>query len=319
MFCAATLLPKGLRATSNAALYCGASVDFVDLDPNTFNMCAKSLEKKLKTAKKLPKIVVPVLFSGLPCDMEQIHALSKEYDFKIVEDASHAIGGSYQGTKTGNCAYSDITVLSFHPVKIITTGEGGACTTRDPELAVKLQELRSHGITKDPARMDGESEGGWYYQQTDLGYNYRITDIQCALGASQMDSLDEFIKTRRAKVAYYFDQFEKADLPLLMPTGDKDQSSWHLFVIRIDTTKTNKTRRQLYDHMIDQNIGVNVHYIPVHLQPYYKDLGFKVGDFPNAEEYYDNCLTIPLYYDLKQSEQDYIIQSLKEFFSERSF
>jgi UDP-4-amino-4,6-dideoxy-N-acetyl-beta-L-altrosamine transaminase len=309
--------PNTFVATSNAALYCGATVDFVDLEPKTFNICVKSLEKKLKSTKKLPKIVVPVLFSGLPCNMEAIHALSKEYGFKIVEDASHAIGGSYKNTKTGSCAYSDITVLSFHPVKIITTGEGGACTTQDPELAIKMQELRSHGITKNPARMIGETEGGWYYQQTDLGYNYRITDIQCALGASQMDSLDEFIKTRRTKVAYYFDEFKKADLPLLMPTNDADQSSWHLFVIRIDPTKTNKNRRQLYDHMIAQNIGVNVHYIPVHLQPYYKDLGFKASDFPNAEEYYDHCLTIPLYYDLTQDEQDYIIQCLKDFFDEK--
>ncbi len=310
-------VPNTFVATSNAALYCGAAVNFVDINPNTFNMCVESLKKKLKNAKKIPKIVVPVLFSGLPCDMEQIHALSKEYGFKIVEDASHAIGGSYKDTKTGNCAYSDITVLSFHPVKIITTGEGGACTTQDPELAIKMQELRSHGITKDPTRMDGETEGGWYYQQTDLGYNYRITDIQCALGASQMNSLDKFINARRKKVAYYFDKLEEANLPLLMPTNDTNQSSWHLFIIRLDVSKTDKTRRQLYDHMIAQNIGVNVHYIPVHLQPYYKNLGFKAGDFPNAEEYYDACLTIPLYYDLKQEEQDYIVQSLKEFFDEK--
>lgn len=304
--------PNTFVASANAALYCGATVDFVDIDPKSYNISITCLEEKLKTAKsanKLPKIVTAVHFSGQSCDMKSIYELSRTYGFAIVEDASHAIGGSYRDTPVGCCRYSDAAVFSFHPVKIITTGEGGLVTTNNSELYEKMTRLRSHGITRDSDKMTEPSHGPWYYQQLDLGWNYRMTDLQAALGYSQMTRLEEFVSRRTRLARRYNDLL--ASLPLSTPWETSDaNSSWHLYVVRLDGQKSQITHRQLFESMRGAGIGVNLHYIPVHIQPYYKRLGFKMGDFPEAEKYYSEAMSLPLYFGLSDDTQDSIAETL---------
>lgn len=305
--------PNTFVATANCARHCGADVDFVDIDSRTYNMSADELERKLAAAEqqgRLPKVVIPVHFAGEPCDMERIGELAKRYGFYVIEDASHAVGARYRDTVVGSCAHSDITVFSFHPVKIITTGEGGMALTRNSELYERMQLLRSHGITREPSKMKVEPEGDWYYQQLDLGYNYRMTDIQAALGASQMRRLDVFT-ARRHELAYRYD-VALADLPVALPTRDsRNRSALHLYVIRVRADRPDRTRRQVFDALRIAGIGVHVHYIPVHLQPYYHALGFEAGDFPKTERYYAEALSLPLYPGLMEDEQDTVMRILR--------
>ena len=303
--------PISFVASANCALYCGAQVDFVDICSITYNMDVNKLSEKLKLAEInncLPKVVIPVHFAGHACDMKKIKELADQYHFKIIEDASHAIGGKYLGKPIGNCNYSDITVFSFHPVKIITTGEGGVCTTNSPELSEKIKMLRTHGITRDPKQMAAKDEGDWYYEQIHLGYNYRITDIQCALGISQLKKVDVFVK-RRADLVERYNEILKT-LPLIKPTElEYATSSHHLYVIRLDREKTRKTRRKIFDELRSAGIGVNVHYIPIYKQPYYKKI--KVfGEFPVSEFYYETAITLPLYPEL--NEINFISKKLHE-------
>ncbi|MBE1294808.1 UDP-4-amino-4,6-dideoxy-N-acetyl-beta-L-altrosamine transaminase [Phycobacter azelaicus] len=303
--------PNTFVATSNAALYCGASVDFIDIDPDTYVMCLDTLEARLKAAAKtraLPKVVVPVHFAGQSCDMERLGALADTYGFRVVEDASHAIGGSYRGAPVGNCAHSDICVFSFHPVKIVTTAEGGVATTRDPDLATRLTELRSHGITRDPARMLGQSHGPWYYEQISLGYNYRITDLQAALGVSQMSRLADYTAARHARRKVY-DQ-ALADLPVKLPHQPNFQhSGLHLYPVLLrDEAPVN--REVAFDQLRALGIGVNVLYIPVYLQPYYAKLGFEAGLCPVAEDYYARMLALPMYAKLTEEEQSTVVAAM---------
>ena len=296
--------PNSFVASANCALYCGAKVDFVDIDPNTYNMSPDALEEKLKTGI-VPKVVIPVHFAGQSCEMEKIRELGHKYGFKIIEDASHAIGGSYKDSKIGSCEFSDICVFSFHPVKIITTAEGGMAVTNDDELARKMQSLRSHGITRD-----GMKEP-WEYEQRELGFNYRITDIQAALGASQLTRLDEFIERRHAIAARY--DAELGDLEMATPFQHPDtRSAYHLYPIVLDEAKR---RGEVFKKLREVGIGVNVHYIPIHTQPYYKALGFKKGDFPESEEYYKAAISIPMYYDLDEEKQGIVIAALREALS----
>lgn len=306
--------PNTFVASANCALYCGAQVDFVDTDPQTYNLCANKLEQKLIQAKKdnkLPKIVVPVHLTGQPCDMVAIHALGQKYGFKIIEDASHAIGGQYKGEPIGNGRYSDITVFSFHPVKIITTAEGGMALTNSDELATRLGLLRSHGITRDPALMTQPMDGPWYYQQVTLGYNYRMTDMQAALGVSQMTRLAHYVG-RRHEIADRYNEL-LADLPLTLPWQHPDSySAYHLYVIRLQLDKINTTHLKVFEALRAKNIMVNLHYIPVHLQPYYQKMGFKLGDFPQAEQYYREAISIPMHAKLTHAEQDFVVSVLRE-------
>ncbi|WP_335038497.1 UDP-4-amino-4,6-dideoxy-N-acetyl-beta-L-altrosamine transaminase [Nostoc sp.] len=306
--------PNTFVASANCGLYCGAKVDFVDINPNTYNLSVDELESKLAEAEKqgcLPKILIPVHFAGQSCEMEQIAALSQRYGFKIIEDASHAIGGSYQGQPIGSCQFSDMAVFSFHPVKIITTGEGGMMLTNQEELYQRLIRLRSHGITRNPDLMQGECHGSWYYQQLELGFNYRMTDIQAALGSSQLQRLDKFVERRRL-IAQRYNQLLQ-DLSLMLPWQHPDsESSWHLYVIRLKLDKINKTHRQIFEELRSTGVGVNLHYIPVHTQPYYQKLGFQLGDFPQVEQYYEEAITIPLYYGLNEESQDKVVISLRE-------
>ena len=306
--------PITFVASANCALYCGATVDFVDIDSQTYNLSVQSLKQKLETAKKqdkLPKVVIPVHLCGQPCDMATIYKLSQEYGFSIIEDASHAIGGSYQSKPIGNCQYSDITIFSFHPVKIITTAEGGVATTNSDELAQKMDLLRSHGITRDTELMTHEPDGPWYYQQVDLGFNYRMTELQAALGVSQMKRLNDITK-KRHEVAKRYNELLK-DLPLMTPYQDSQgHSGLHLYVIRLDTNNINVTHKKVFEMLRTANIGVNVHYIPVHLQPYYKSkLGFEEGDFPESEAYYSQAISLPMYPELSEEEQVYVVQILR--------
>jgi UDP-4-amino-4,6-dideoxy-N-acetyl-beta-L-altrosamine transaminase len=306
--------PNSFVASANCGLYCGAKVDFVDIDPKTYNLSAKELEKKLIQARQddnLPKIVIPVHFAGQSCDMKKIHSLSQEYGFKIVEDASHAIGGKYLNQSIGSCQYSDITVFSFHPVKIITTAEGGLATTNDKELLARMQLFRSHGITRDPELMTKEAEGGWYYQQVGLGFNYRMTELQAALGISQMERLDKFVAARY-QCQLRYDELLK-DLPLITPHQSSDNcSALHLYPIKIDIAKIKKTRIEVFKALRKNGIGVNVHYIPIHTQPYFKNMGFKKGDYPYAESYYESTISIPIFQELTIEMQDEVINVLKK-------
>tara|TARA_R110002073_G_scaffold206713_1_gene366456 strand:+ start:1667 stop:2824 length:1158 start_codon:yes stop_codon:yes gene_type:complete len=306
--------PNTFVASSNCGLYCGAQVDFVDIDPRTYNLCPQELEKKLVLAEqtgKLPKIVVPVHFSGQPCDMEAIHGLSKKYGFKIIEDASHAIGGKYKGEPIGNCHYSDIAVFSFHPVKIVTTAEGGMAVTNDAELSEKLELLRSHGITRDTSLMAKPVDGPWYYEQIDLGFNYRMTDLQAALGVSQMQRLDSFV-TKRHELAQRYNELLE-DLPITLPwQHDDSYSGLHLYVIRLQLDKIDKTHLEVFEGMRAAGILVNLHYIPVHMQPYYQDLGFEVGQFPQAEQYYKEAISLPMFPTMKDEQQGRVISMLRE-------
>jgi len=301
-------------ASANCALYCSAQVDFVDIDHRTYNLCPHKLEEKLREAEKvgkLPKIVVPVHFAGQPCDMAAIHALGQKFGFKIIEDASHAIGGKYKGEPIGNCRYSDITVFSFHPVKIITTAEGGMALTNSDEIAIRMGLLRSHGITRTPSLMTQGMEGPWYYQQVALGYNYRMTDIQAALGVSQMQRLTQYVASRH-KIAARYNQL-LADLPLTLPWQHPDgYSACHLYVIRLQLGNIQRSHLQVFESLRAKDIMVNLHYIPVHTQPYYQRMGFKKGDFPEAERYYSEAISIPMHPMLTRKEQDYVIASLKE-------
>ena len=304
--------PISFVASANCALYCGADVDFVDIDPVSYNLSVVRLEEKLEHAKKenkLPKAIIPVHFCGQPCDMSSIFKLSKQYGFKIIEDASHAIGGKYKGEPIGNCKYSDITVFSFHPVKIITTGEGGMAVTNNLELANKMQSLRSHGITRDPDKMTHLPDGQWYYQQTELGFNYRMTDIQAALGNSQMSRLDEFVAKRHELCDRY--NHLLSSLPIVLPFQNGDgYSGMHLYVIRLKLNEMHISHKQVFDNLRKMGVGVNLHYIPIHTQPYYLKMGFKRGDFPQSETYYSEAISLPMYPGLASDDQMRVVQSL---------
>ncbi|MCW8328227.1 UDP-4-amino-4,6-dideoxy-N-acetyl-beta-L-altrosamine transaminase [Photobacterium sp. SDRW27] len=305
--------PITFVASANCGLYCGARVDFVDIDPKTYNMCAVALEAKLKLAQQnncLPKVVVPVHLCGQPCDMKAIRGLAEQYGFAIIEDASHAIGGRYEGDPVGNCKYSDITVFSFHPVKIVTTAEGGAALTNSAELAQKMDLLRSHGVTRDESLMTIESHGGWYYQQVELGYNYRMTELQAALGVSQMTRLDDFVEARH-RLAKRYNQL-LAELPVTLPYQlPGTYSGLHLYVIRLDLDKITKTHREVFDSLRQNGIGVNLHYIPVHTQPYYQEMGFKLGDYPHAEHYYREAISLPMFHLMTEQQQDEVVRVLR--------
>ncbi len=304
--------PVTFVASANCGLYCGAGVDFVDIDPLTYNLCPKALEAKLIRAKetdRLPKVLVAVHLCGQPCDMAAINVLSSRYGFKIIEDASHAIGGKYKGEFIGNCRYSDITVFSFHPVKIITTAEGGLATTNNPDLAHRMELLRSHGITRDPAYMTHVPDGPWFYQQIDLGYNYRMTDLQAALGVSQMKRLDSYVAQRHLLSDRYDKLLE--GFPVTTPKQNFDgYSGLHLYVIRLHLDQINKTHREIFEGLRQAGIGVNLHYIPVHTHPYYQQMGFKAEDFPQAERYYSEAISLPMYQTLTTAEQDKVVGAL---------
>jgi len=306
--------PNSFVASANCGLYCGAKVDFVDIDPRTYNLSAKELEKKLIQAKKsnkLPKIVIPVHFAGQSCNMKKIHSLSQEYGFKIIEDASHAIGGKYLDKPIGSCQYSDITVFSFHPVKIITTAEGGLAITNDERLSERMQLFRSHGITRDESLMTARVDGAWYYQQVGLGFNYRMTELQAALGVSQMNRLDEFIAKRHILQERYDSLLDS--LPIVKPYQDNDSySALHLYTIQIDLDKANKGRQQVFNELRESGVGVNVHYIPIHIQPYYRQFGFRDGDFPISESYYNRAITIPLFHSMTFNQQDQTVSILRK-------
>jgi UDP-4-amino-4,6-dideoxy-N-acetyl-beta-L-altrosamine transaminase len=306
--------PNTFVASANCARYCGADVDFVDTDPATYNMSPASLAEKLAVARRtgrLPKVVVPVHFAGQSCDMQAIRALATEYGFAIIEDASHAIGARYRGQPVGCGEFSDITVFSFHPVKIVTTGEGGMAVTNSERLAASMRLLRSHGITRDAAHFEGVPAGGWDYQQVLLGYNYRLTDLQAILGVSQMRQIDTFVR-RRHEIAARYDA-KLAGLPLDLPTRAADgYSALHLYPI---VARDASRRRMMYDGLRAAGIGVNVHYIPVHLQPYYRRLGFRAGSYPNAEAYYAGAISLPIYFDLTDKLQDVVVATLIEICS----
>ena len=304
--------PNSFVASANCGLYCGSKVDFVDIDPKTFNMSDLELEDKLIQAKqenKLPKVVIPVHFAGQSCNMKRIHYLGQKYGFKIIEDASHAIGGKYLDKMIGGCQYSDITVFSFHPVKIITTAEGGLATTNSKDLAEKMRLYRSHGITRDESLMTSQSKGAWYYQQVDLGFNYRMTELQAALGVSQMQRLDGFVARRHILKDRYNSLL--GGHPIIKPYQDQNSySALHLYPIKIDLKRVSKTRKQIFNELREDGVGVNVHYIPIQTHPYYRKFGFKEGDFPNSESYYEAALSLPLYSGMCFQDQDKVVSSI---------
>ena len=304
--------PITFVASANCALFCGASIDFVDIDPHTYNLSVERLKEKLAHAEKtgkLPKAVIPVHLCGQPCDMAAIHALGRQFGFKIIEDASHAIGGKYKDEPIGNCKYSDITVFSFHPVKIITTAEGGMALTNNVEVAKKMALYRSHGITREPDCMTRKPDGSWYYQQVELGFNYRMSELQAALGVSQMMRLDAYV-THRHQLARRYDEL-LATLPVTIPWQHPDSySGLHLYPVRLKLSKIAKTHSQIFEYLRAQGIGVNLHYIPIHTQPYYERMGFKVGDFPRAESYYAEAISLPMYSGLKEEQQNEVIRQL---------
>ena len=300
-------------ASANCARYCGAEVDFVDIDARTYNLSVPALEAKLARAQRagrLPKVVVPVHFGGQSCDMQAIGTLASAYGFRVVEDASHAVGAEYRAARVGACAYADLAVFSFHPVKLMTTGEGGMLTTNDAELARRLRLLRSHGITRDPAEMEADSEGPWYYEQVALGYNYRMTDLQAALGSTQLARLEDFL-ARRRELARRYDAALQG-LPLATPPEESyGRSAWHLYAIQLELEALGVSRREVLERMRAAGVLVNVHYIPVHLHPYYRALGFRRGDFPASERYYERALSLPLYFDLSDADHERVCAALR--------
>ena len=311
--------PTTFVASANCALYCGARVEFVDIDPRTYNLSADALEEKLAVAQRehrLPKVVVPVHLCGQACDMARIHDLARRYGFAIVEDASHAIGARYRGGgQVGNCRFSDITVFSFHPVKIVTSAEGGMALTNHQALAERMKLLRTHGITRDPALMTHAADGPWYYQQIDLGFNYRMTDLQGALGLSQMARLDDYV-ARRHEVARRYDAL-LADLPITVPWQHPDgYSAFHLYVIRVPANGGRSRHHDVFVALRERGIGVNLHYIPVHTQPYYQRMGFRAGDYPEAEAYYAEAITLPMYPTLSEAQQDRVVATLARALSQ---
>jgi len=305
--------PITFVASANCGLYCGAQVDFVDIDPNTYNLSLTALHSKLVIARELgqlPKILVVVHFSGQVADMQSIALLSQEFGFRIIEDASHAIGAKYKNEFVGNCRYSDITVFSFHPVKIITTGEGGMALTNSDDLARAMMLLRTHGINRDPAAMRETTHGPWYYEQSALGFNYRLTDIQAALGSSQLTRLDSYVASRQKLAIRYRNLL--SGFPITLPWQNPDSySSMHLYVIRLKLGKINKSQLQIFNRMRELGIGVQLHYIPVHIHPFYRNLGFSEGDFPVAEAYYKDAISLPMYATLTEVEQDSVVNALK--------
>jgi UDP-4-amino-4,6-dideoxy-N-acetyl-beta-L-altrosamine transaminase len=304
--------PITFVASANCARYCGADVDFVDIDPKTYNLSVSCLVEKLENAKRigrLPKVVIPVHLSGQSCDMEAIHGLSLQYGFRIIEDASHAIGGKYKNEKTGCCRYSDITVFSFHPVKLITTGEGGMAVTNDLALVKRMARLRSHGITRYPDEMTCQPDGSWFYQQIELGFNYRMTDIQAALGISQMRRLDEFVMQRH-KIAHRYEELLQ-ETQFNRPWQRPDTySALHLYIVRLPAGALKTSRREVFERMRADGIGVNLHYIPVYRHPYYQGIGFKLEDFPEAERYYAEAITLPIYPGLSLEQQGEVVRRL---------
>jgi UDP-4-amino-4,6-dideoxy-N-acetyl-beta-L-altrosamine transaminase len=304
--------PNTFVASANCARYCGADVDFVDIDPRTYNLCADALAAKLSEAERrgaLPKVVIPVHFAGQPCDMQRIHALAQRYGFKLIEDASHAVGASYQGAPVGDCRLSDITVFSFHPVKIITSAEGGMALTNSGELAERMRLLRSHGVTRDALRMEAPTHEAWYYEQELLGFNYRLPDVLAALGASQHCRLGEFVERRRRLAARY--DAELAGLPLVLPARDREgESAFHLYVVQV-ADQAGVDRGTVFTRLRAAGVGVNVHYIPVHTQPYYRRLGFRPGMFPHAERYYRHAISLPMYAALEDSDLERVVHELR--------
>lgn len=304
--------PNSFVASANCALYCGAHVDFVDIDPATRNISVEALRAKLAAAtdaRDLPNVVIPVDFAGLSSDLREIRELADRYKFHVLEDASHATGASYLGNPVGS-KFADASVFSFHAVKIITTGEGGMVTTNNEAVAARLRQLRTHGITRDSLEMEHPSPGAWYYEQILLGYNVRMTEIQAALGISQLRRLDD-LRSRREMLADRYDEM-LADLPLILPIRLKDrESSWHLYAVEIDDTATNKTRAAVFDELRNANIGVNVHYMPIHTQPFYGRLGFRSGDFPASERYYSRAISIPLFPALTEAQQRRVVVALQ--------
>jgi len=309
--------PNTFVASANCARYCGAEVDFVDIDPNSWNLCPQKLADKLADAEKrnrLPKAVIPVHLCGQSCDMAVIHELGQEFNFSIIEDASHAIGGKYRDQPVGDCRFSDITVFSFHPVKIITTAEGGIALTNSAAAAERMARLRTHGITRESAQMENEPSGPWYYEQLELGYNYRMTELQAALGISQMSRLDSFVQ-RRNELAKRYDSLLEF-LPVQCPTLISDSySSWHLYPVRLKTDAIQRTHREVFEGMREAGIGVNLHYMPVHLQPYYRRRGFHAGQFPEAEAYGRDAISLPMYPALTETDQDRIVETLASLIS----
>lgn len=306
--------PVTFVASANCGLYCGAKVDFVDIDPNTYNISVDALTNKFEKAAKensLPKVLVVVHLCGQPCEMQAIKALADKYGVKVIEDASHAIGGKYQGEYIGNCRYSDVTVFSFHPVKIITTAEGGMALTNSDELAGKMDLLRSHGVTRDSELMTHEPDGSWYYQQVGLGFNYRMTELQAALGLSQLERLDEYV-ARRHKIAERYNELLE-DLPITAPWQHPDgYSGLHLYVIRLNLNELSVTHKRVFDSLREQGISVNLHYIPVHTQPYYQQFGFKADDFPEAMSYYREAISLPMYPNLTDDEQNNVVKAFQK-------
>jgi UDP-4-amino-4,6-dideoxy-N-acetyl-beta-L-altrosamine transaminase len=307
-------VPNTFVASANCARYCGAAVDFVDIDPLTWNISVAKLQDKLQLAKqqgRLPKVVVPVHFAGQPTQQEAIWNLAAEYGFRVLEDASHSIGASRNGEPVGSCRWSHVTVLSFHPVKIITTCEGGMALTNDDVLAERMAALRTHGITRDAAKFEQPDAGAWHYEQQALGYNYRMTDIHAALGSSQLTRLDQYVERRNVLARRYDDALR--DLPLQLPLVEPgNRSAFHLYVVRLRDAAGGKSQRRIFDELRRRGIGVNVHYMPVHLQPYYRRLGFRPGQYPQAEAHGTEALSLPLYAGLADHRQDEVIAALGE-------
>ena len=301
-------------ASANCGLYCGSKIDFVDIDPKTYNICIRSLKEKLEISEKngtLPKVLVAVHMCGQPCEMKKVSELGKRFGFSIIEDASHAVGGKYKNEPIGNCRYSDVTVFSFQPVKIITTAEGGIALTNSAQIAAKIELLRSHGVTRDPNQMTHEPDGPWYYQQIDLGYNYRMSELHAALGLSQFKRLDEYVNRRHFLAKRYNDLL--SELPLALPWQHPDSySGFHLYVVRLYLDKISSSHKEVFEYLRESGVGVNLHYIPLHTQPYFQSLGFSYGDYPQAERYYCEAISLPLYPTMTESQQESVVVGMEK-------